>query len=330
VVVGLHGGRSQGVLRLDLPGEEAAHDPIASLVTGTLCRIREADGLAIVVYSDLPLGPGERRTAAGLVTRVATSALRAGFFLAGAWCVACDGWDSYTAPVAGGRSLDELARGSHPGLVSSEGRPARMHDDQAPTAEEFRAAVARLEGGAAFSDSAVFSGGVQRRPVSSDIGETVGFLEALLAGNDPPEAEALARLFVMIASPGGRDAALLQIAFGPEAGRMAMQVHGQDHVAAFLAGLVSGHSDVRPDPVRLRRGAALLDLIGAVAPNARSGAVHSMNAWLSWAAGRGSDADRQARRALECEPGYGFARLLRAMFRTGWLPQWLFASRDPR
>ncbi|HEU0256730.1 MAG TPA: DUF4192 family protein [Microbacteriaceae bacterium] len=182
----------------------------------------------------------------------------------------------------------------------------------------------------------------------------IALWENALRSGESSRADVVASLTDSIGSPCGRDVALLQVAFGRQAALLAAESDARWQAArraglapfapggarasiawaggspadaarvdAFVGDLVAGHSDIRPDPARMRRGIDLLVAVTRAADAGRRAQAHSMIAWLQWAGGRPAEADRHVGYALEAEPGHVFARLLRGMFRSGWRPHWL-------
>ncbi len=62
-IVPFHANRTLGVMRLDLPPDDADIERMAATLVGMVCKIRDADGLAVVVYSDHGFAGLVRRTA---------------------------------------------------------------------------------------------------------------------------------------------------------------------------------------------------------------------------------------------------------------------------
>jgi len=97
-VVPFDGSRTLGVLRVDLP-EAGGDDGFAATLVGMVCKVREADAMAIVVYTDRPLaGTGPERGAIvheRLVRALERKAEACGLEIRETLCVASDGWGSY-------------------------------------------------------------------------------------------------------------------------------------------------------------------------------------------------------------------------------------------
>src|SRR5690606_29416106 len=101
--------RSLGVLRVDLPARGADVDSIAATLIGMVCRVREADGVALVVYTDDALATAEGVIAhAEVVSALRTKADACGLRLVDALCVASDGWGSYLDDAGHRHPLSDL------------------------------------------------------------------------------------------------------------------------------------------------------------------------------------------------------------------------------
>src|SRR5690606_2942436 len=105
------GTRTLGVMRVDLPAADADVDldSVAATLVGMVCRIREADGVALVVYTgedfDVRDGVAQESFVRALIGKADACGLR----LMEALCVAADGWGSYVEEGSPRHPLDELA-----------------------------------------------------------------------------------------------------------------------------------------------------------------------------------------------------------------------------
>ena len=111
VLVPFDGSRSLGALRFDLPAASDSDeiDRIAATLIGMVCRLPEADGVAIVTYTDAAFAES------GMPHRDLTTALQrraedCGIHVGDALCVGTDAWGSQFDPLCPefGRPLDEL------------------------------------------------------------------------------------------------------------------------------------------------------------------------------------------------------------------------------
>ncbi|WP_448003980.1 DUF4192 family protein [Agromyces bauzanensis] len=188
--------------------------------------------------------------------------------------------------------------------------------------------------------------------------DPVELVEALL-DEDPADigADLLAWLVHLAGRPAFRDAMMLQFAFGPAIGALAlddaMEVNeraaehgeavselvaresresgerGAETVAGLLSRLLLGESSTRPDPDRIERAIAVLRRAIAHAPERHRPGPLCIAAWLAWALGRGSAAGVFVDRALEIEPAHTMAGLLYAYLGSGAIPEWAFAADAP-
>jgi hypothetical protein len=160
-------------------------------------------------------------------------------------------------------------------------------------------------------------------------------LVELALGLDPSRIEDrdAALLLWLLQRPVGRDAVMLQFAFGPAAGFRvlfgeAAFIDGDDSGVRESAALLFGEGP-RPDPIRITTGITILTAVTARAPKSARPAPLCVLAWLHWALGRGSVAGLLVEQALAIDPDYGFARLLLTMLDAGRLPEWAFEAGAP-
>jgi len=251
VCLAFRGDRVAGVLRYDLPPVGADREPLVNAAVGVLCRVKAVDGLIAVTYSDRTY---RARSAAGeraLLRLLARRASQAGFAVRDTIRVATDGWGSLLDPETprGGRSLALIDTSSiirHPDVEA--GLPVPLDDVTLPSvpateAQLIRTAVRVLE--AEYDDPD--SQGELRRLVQT--ARPVDLIESLLEApfeTDLTAAEIarLAWLARLAAIPVCRDAMMLQIAFGPEAARVAL---AQPSAAAEPGARTAPADPTRPD-----------------------------------------------------------------------------------
>lgn len=112
VLIPFQGSRSIGGMRFDLPSDEPdAVDRIASTVIGMACRLAEADGVAVIAYTDARFGDEGGMPHRELADALERRADACGLRVTDALCVAADGWGSYLDSDCPreGRPLQELA-----------------------------------------------------------------------------------------------------------------------------------------------------------------------------------------------------------------------------
>jgi hypothetical protein len=335
VFVPFRGNRTfPAACRIDLPSRERRAD-LRALVhgaLGVLSRIRDADRVDVVVYTDRSF-EAERGIPHLELGRAAVEGLRrAGFHVGFAGCVASDGWGDYLdrSHADAGRPLDEISVRS----VDDGSRDREVPD--ADTAR--RLEVARLLA-------------LELPPRREDVDDLehevplVELLEVLLESCDAPELVAVG--LKLFASPAIRDAAILSFAFGRDVGHLAMldaerwgRVQREtgltmdEIVAAELESgaapdfaqedLLLGRTDLVPDRERLGAAIRLLRTLVAHAPDELRPGPLTMLGWFLWAVGSVSAAGAMLERALTLDPGYRMASILLTWFDSGALPEWLF------
>lgn len=374
--------RVVGVLRYDLPREAAERAPLVDAALDVFRRIRDADGIVLVTYSD---GRYRCRAAGGeraLLRLLARRAKAAGLVVRDVLRVASDGWGSMldSGTPDGGHPLDLVDASPvtrHPAILGrhlgtiDEG--TAVPDVGVAEAEAVGIALQALE---AELDADVDAGGIdgpdapggpdgpdgpdgpavptgptgRHRRFEDLLARPVDLVESML--DRPPGAEATtedversAWLIKLAGLPVCRDAMMLQVAFGPSAGRLVLD----DAITAFRAAsarddplepapeegpalvalgrMVLGDTTERPNPDRVERGMAVILRVVAAAPARERAGLLCMAGWLAWGLGRGSAASGLLQRALTADAGHSMARLLAQYVGTGALPAWLF--QDP-
>jgi hypothetical protein len=341
VLVAFSGNRTRGAMRFDLPKTDAALacKRIATTMIGMLCKLPEVDALVPVVFTDDRFVPPVPHRP--FIEAIIHRAGLAGFFVRDALCLASDGWGSYLdddCPPAG-HPLDEInASGIGERLPGHARRALGMVTDGAVIPEvDFgtRERIARLL--LRYRDAAHDADSVELGPLGAAF-DTDGPLPVfplprlieLALDLDPSRIEDRDAAFLLwfLQRPVGRDAMMLQLAFGPAAGFRvlfgeAAFIDGDDSIVRESAALLSGDGP-RPDPRRITAGITVLTAVTALAPKSARPAPLCVLAWLHWALGRGSVAGILVEKALTIDPDYGFARLLLTMLDAGRLPEWAF------
>ncbi|MFT4229440.1 MAG: hypothetical protein QM602_04045, partial [Microbacterium sp.] len=305
------GPHTLGVVRVDLPPDDADVDGVAATLIGIVCRVRPADGFTVVVYTDRELagsGPEDGAIAHDrLVRALLTRADACGLRVADALCVAADGWGSYldrSCPPER-HPLDELADPDALALLPDD-LPAPLGDQSAGAELPPADLAARERVGRALA-----SLGAAVTAISAATG-SAGAAHGDLAGLDPQALAAAcalddipalfedalswesarlrpfdaSALIWCLARPGLRDVALVQWCTGIETGAAAFDAqlrweHGEEYPAS-LGGMLWGEGD-RPDPARLTAALELARHAAAVAPrSARPGDLAAAG-WLCWA-----------------------------------------------
>jgi hypothetical protein len=363
VLIPFAGPRSIGAMRFDLP-ESAGPDDLARIsatLIGMVCRLPEADAVAAVAYTDATFA-GSSIPHHDLILALESRADACGIRVNDALCVASDAWGSYFDPACPetGRPLAELGietLGTEH-LIVAEGDQAAgsalpdidaaesERTDRAVTAlrdavrllcgpdAEVTAALAQdpdeQQADAAASDDASSALRVDPQALATvcildDLPtlfeQALGWDAAALA---PFNAAAL---IWCLARPATRDIALVQWCGGMAAGDEALDAQlrwesGEEY-PTHLAMQMWGEGE-RPDPDRLEAALALSRRVAAAAPRELRAGPLATCAWLAWALGRSTHAERYASLACEIEPEHGLAEIVRSFVMAGHLPDWAF------
>lgn len=341
-LVPFHRGRTLGVMRFDLPPDDAdvAVDRIAATLIGMVCKLADADGVAPVVFTDAPFRVGGTIARAALVHAVIKRADACGLTVSDALCRAGDGWGSYLDPDCpeSGHPLIELGRDDPLGEdrdVAGD-QAAGLELPHADLAEKERLARA-MEGieaaaGAICGDE----GGPGALGVIDPLAIAAAgalddlpalFEEALGWDVEHLEPHDAAALLWCIARPGVRDIALSQWYADIDAGDDALEaqlrwqggVQYPEHLARFMFG-----EGPRPRVERVEAALALMRRLAAAAPHPLRVGPLAVAAWLSWALGHSTAADWHVQRALEIDPDHVLAGIVGTFVAAGHLPDWAF------
>lgn len=342
VVVPFAGSRSLGAMRADLPPGEHVEATASSLV-GMVCRIPQADAMIAVVYTDESVSGG--LPGAAVLAAVGRAADACGLHLGDAITVAADGWGSHLDPrtPAEGRPLADIT-GPRRDADDRMPLPAVTGGDQASGAAlpRRRAAERRTVGKALHALEAAIDlvCGVPRidedaPPLDAEILSAVGELddppalfEDALRG-DPASVSPLrtALLVWCLSRPSLRDVALVQWATDLDRGDEALEAQRRweegESYPDHLGEVMWGDAD-RPDPARLEAALEVVRQVAALAPRRSRPGPLALCAWLSWALGRSTHADRYAHDALEIDPDHGLAEIMLSFVQVGHLPDWAF------
>lgn len=349
VLVPMTGGRSLGAMRLDLPAEEMT-DAVAATAVGMLCRIGEADSLVAVVYTDDRVDASGAGVSAlpyrGLMEALDARADACGLRVIDALTVAGDGWGSHFDPALppGGHPLDRLrARAPIPGTgglgpapsgdqASGAKLPAVDSATRAQVSQAFRSLSAALE--AICGIPAVTKTTARVDPAALEAACELDdlptlFEDALTWSAELPPMRA-AMLGWCLARPSLRDIALVQWASDQSGGDTAMEAQrrwedGEEYPVA-LASIMWGEGP-RPAPARLEGALELIRSVAARMPRAQRPGPLALCAWVSWALGRSSHAERYAAMALKIDAEHGLAAIVRSFVQAGHLPDWAFRAR---
>lgn len=348
VLVPFAGSRSAGGMRIDLPdaggGGSAADglDAFASTAIGMVCRVPETDGVALVVYSDGPFADG-RPPAGDLVTALLSRADACGLRVVDALCVGTEAWGSYLdaeCPPSGWplAALAQTAPAHLPPPVGDQRTGADLEPADEDTRARVAGAVADLEVSMRMlpREGHPSSGGTRVDPRALAAAERLDDLPALFedALGDPParmDAFLAAPLLWCLNRPALRDVALVQWCGGFAAGDEAMHAQARwergepypEHLGMRMWG-----DGPRPDPDRLAGALALVRRLAALAPRELQPGPLAICAWLSWALGRSTHAERYAQAAREIDAQHRLSEIVLTFVAAGHLPDWAFRHPD--
>jgi hypothetical protein len=354
VLVPMARGRSLGAMRLDLPPESppsSAPDVISSVASsalGMICRIGEAEALVAVVYTNDLISETGKLPGASLIAALGTRADACGIPLIDALTVAGDGWGSHVDPSVpdAGRSLDELrVREPHAGALCEAGAGPEPLGDQTSGAvlprvgQQARRAVAQalrsLDAALETICGIPCVGGSADRidpaalEAACELDDLPALFESALTWHPAAPPMHTAMLGWCLSRPSLRDIALVQWASDRRGGDAAMEAQlgweKSGDYPADLASIMWGEGP-RPDAARLETALALVREVGALMPKAQRPGPLAVCAWLSWALGRSSHADRYAAQALSIDHRHGLSEIVRSFVQAGHLPEWAFRT----
>lgn len=354
VVVPLSQGRTLGVMRVDLPPDEAPASAAASII-GMACRIAEIEAVMLVVYTDAEISAEvEDATAptSGLPHRPVIDALltradECGLAVVDAFVVAANGWGSARAPhlPPGGHPLETIAPRDDLPPEAVDGPPAT---DQAvgarlpvPGAARRRAVAQALRSLDAALETIC---GIPRMSGAASIRIDPAALQAACALDDLPalferalswNPEELAPMDAAsigwcLSRAGLRDVALVQWASDVDGGDAAMEAQRRwedgELYPSDLAEVMWGDGP-RPDADRLDAALRLARNVAALMPKRRRAGALAVCGWIAWARGRSTHAEAYVRQALHADPRHGLAEIVGSFVAAGHLPDWAFRSR---
>lgn len=336
VIVPMARGRSLGAMRLDLPADDAV-DALAGTAVGMVCRIPTADAVMVVVYTDAAVGGGlPHRT---LVEAIANAADACGITLVDAFTIAADGWGSHLDRdlPPGGRPLGDLL------LHTPVPGPRPDGDQSSGAALPRRSAAERRAVEAALRSLATALEVICGIPAGTERADRVdpAALEAACRLDDLPtlfedalewDAANLSPMRVAVLTwclgrPALRDVALVQWASDMAGGDLALEAQRKwEDGAAYPADLAERMwgEGPRPDAARLQRALALTREVAALSPSVHRPGPLALCAWLSWALGRSTHADRYTRQALRLDAEHGLSEIVQSFVQAGHMPDWAF------
>ncbi|MET3769992.1 hypothetical protein ABIB15_002696 [Marisediminicola sp. UYEF4] len=131
IIVAFRGNRTCAAMRFNVPDADAGagYSTVAGRLIGILCKVRGADAVVPVVYTDDRFADCRGIPHAGFVRAVVDRARTAGFLVRDALCVAEDGWGSYLDQDCprDGRPLAAIESSSVNGAI-----PRELRNDLGP------------------------------------------------------------------------------------------------------------------------------------------------------------------------------------------------------
>ncbi|WP_243063654.1 DUF4192 domain-containing protein [Humibacter sp. RRB41] len=334
VLVTFRDGLSGGTLRVDLPpgaddlDEENCENlrRFAATLIGMVCKVRGADALLAVAYSDASCADGA--PAAGLARELRQAASTAGFPLLDLLYVAADGWGDYEQ----GRRGDRGALDSALWVRRTDSDAGRLR--RSPREEAALPAVAPKERSRTAEALEVLRSKAEQP-------DPIWFAEYSAGWREEEVGAIVTALTAHVLSyPWARDVVLFTWGWGVHEGRRALRFQerhsrGEPVDDEEIAMALAGQSSLRrPSTPRVERAIRLLREVAARLTGADRAPALASLAWLNWALGRGSLAGEYVEQARAVDPGYSFAELVETMLTAGMLPEWVFrepqASRQAR
>ncbi len=349
VCVAFNGKQAFGGFRIDLPPRRRTSDyrAVATTIIGMLSRVRGANRVAPVIITDATFADENGVPWVDFARYLADRLEDAGFGMVSALCVAADGWANYFDPdyPRAGRPLAEIA--SSPMQKRAEVMRAPALSEWATLPEVTDDEIDEF----AMDVVAVRDGDYACELMTFEVTGLSGFIEHVAETEAPlpPAEEAL--LLLTCQAPSNRDVITMQVAFGDTVGEAVaadneelLEIQARtggsmdDVVRAEIAAgrrsledddfskLLMGVGTMRPDVRRMESTITKLKRIVALAPaHYRLGPLCIL-AWLLWGRGLGSAAGHFVDSALAIDPEYGMALVLRTIFSSGRLPEWVYSD----
>ncbi|WP_312178699.1 DUF4192 domain-containing protein [Arthrobacter sp.] len=357
VLIALRGRRLGATLRLDLPeitdpsGLPAGAGRSAAAYRARICSLLggdpEADSVLMVVYTQQPWRVGEPPPYHGMVDRLREDLAGHGLELRDGWLSGKEHWRDYFCEsqeccpwpgfpldqVAGSRLNAELVfRGSayaqslQAAVGLPGGRPPGTGLPDSATARSEEACRRRFEG---------------RWTQGRQFARTLEAWDQCFKGHRTSRRDGL--LLASLESKPVRDTVLVLAALGlpaavagsrywlglvdPAAGGPAAEAAGATEAGRLFRSVLIGRSNEAPDWDCMDRAHSAFTSLLGTASGEPAAALLTLLGWLEWARGRSSRADLCLGEALEIQPDYRLAQLLRALLERGELPGW---SQSPR
>lgn len=309
LIVPFAGGRTAGVLRLDI--DQAIASPAEHSATGLghAARVPGVTGVAVVAYTERG-------------HEVATPVLAAYVERARQF-----GLDVLDVISVGAETYAQLGREEHP--VSEINYTIVPEGMRGATSKGVLAGAEPIELDEATRADAA---DVARQYSTMDPSMLLALTPPVAAASVVPSGEtpytevpSVVGFTVAVCQlPSIRDVALLSMAIGVEAGDRGLEAQldwesGAEY-PTDLARVMWGEWSDKIDVARLTNAVDLLRTAAAVADEEQKPAVLATLAWFSWALGRSSHAEYYADQAAEV----GLAEIVRSFITAGHLPSWAF------
>ncbi|MFZ3452405.1 DUF4192 domain-containing protein [Arthrobacter sp. 7Tela_A1] len=352
VLLALRGPRLGATLRLDLPsagtmrGMEAsagtAGHGFAAGYSARVCSLlagdAEADGVLVLVYTDIPWEPEEEAPYAALIARLSKDLAGAGLEVRDGWLAGNGHWRDYFCSSAQccpwpGHPLDQVHgsalnaelvyRGSaySPSLEAAVGLAgAGVRNPETARSEE----ASRLRFTGSWTQAATFRATLahwEERLYVPGGPARDGLLLASLEAKPVRDAVLVLAALGLNAAVDGARHWLAPAGAGPDSPDP-NGLSGTPDAGHVFRSVLIGRSREAPDWDRLDRAYLLFHSLLADADGEPAAALLTLLGWLEWARGRSSRADVCLSAALRAQPGYRLAQLLRALLIRGDLPVW--------
>ncbi|WP_243231793.1 DUF4192 family protein [Microbacterium sp. CIAB417] len=337
VLVPFEGKRAYGALRMDLPDDPVEFAEPAVALTR---RVPGTEAVAIVVYCEetaLATRDGLVLPHAVLVDEVLASAEEARLGIVDALCVTPEGWSSYLDDDPALNPLDAIAtRPLPPGIALEADQSAGADLPVVSLLASERVGRALIDLDQVLCrirlDRPVPAGreNPQALAAAALLDDVTGmFEEALDLPEDAPPF-LVAALLWLLDQPVYRDVALVQWATDQDGGERALDAQLEYRSSRVMpdgsARMLVGEGP-RPDAARLHAALRAVRRLAALAPRAKRVGPLAVAAWLSWALGRTSHAEKHLEQVRGIAPDYSFGRLLGELLLARPLPEWAFHRR---
>jgi hypothetical protein len=326
VLVAFRGKRTHGILRSDLPTSTttAVAKKVATNLIGTMCKIRGAESIAVVIYTDEP--SASKRPRSDLASILKRRIEQSGFGVHDSLCQAADGWFSYLDPEKEVHALEEVSESPIALEIPESRRPQPVLAERVPNADDLTMARVRKELNSLHKLS--HRGGGRYGEAMAETNDYPMFVEMALVWTNEEFAERDALFIWCLMSPPIRDQTMLQWATDLQTGDRLFDENEKtfEDIMDYdpdLAGIMMGKGP-RPDVERVETAIALMEKIVARCDDRFRPAPLSMLAWLNWAIGKNSIAQAHVNEARRIDPDYGMAELIDTMLYNGMFPEWAF------